>query len=133
MRAKYIPAQEQYRLVMECRTSGLTDRQWCKEQGIKPGTFYNWVRRLRQKGTSDIPEAAGARTSVQQEVVRIDFPNLPVESPSSLSQDNVRIHDIALSASVMELSIAGATLRVPNGTDPRLLGAAVRSLAALPC
>ena len=50
MRSKRIPVEEQYRLIMECRQSGLTDHQWCVEHDIKPGTFYNWVRRLRQKG-----------------------------------------------------------------------------------
>ncbi len=43
MRSKKIPAEEQYRLIMECRQSGLTDHQWCVEHDIKPGTFYNWV------------------------------------------------------------------------------------------
>lgn len=42
-------ADEQYRLIMECRSSGLSDFQWCNEHGIKPGTFYNWVKRLRKK------------------------------------------------------------------------------------
>lgn len=41
-------ADEQYRLIMECRSSGLSDFQWCNEHGIKPGTFYNWVKRLRK-------------------------------------------------------------------------------------
>ena len=55
MRSKRIPAEEQYRLIMECRQSGLTDHQWCVEHDIKPGTFYNWVKRLRQKGCVDLP------------------------------------------------------------------------------
>lgn len=41
MRSNRIPAQEQYRLIMECRQSGLADHQLCVEYGIKPGTFYN--------------------------------------------------------------------------------------------
>ena len=49
MRNKRIPAEEQYRLIMECRQSGLTDHQWCVEHDINPGTFYNWVKRLRRK------------------------------------------------------------------------------------
>lgn len=55
MPAKPVKAKEQYHLVMECRSSGLTDHQWCREKGICPGTFYGWVRRLRQKGYQDIP------------------------------------------------------------------------------
>ena len=39
MRSKRIPAEEQYRLIMECRQSGLTDHQWCVEHDIKPGTL----------------------------------------------------------------------------------------------
>ena len=54
MRSKKIPAEEQYRLIMECRQSGLTDHQWCVEHDIKPGTFYNWVKRLRQKAVQKL-------------------------------------------------------------------------------
>ena len=77
MRSKKIPAKEQYRLIMECRQSGLTDHQWCVEHDIKPGTFYNWVKRLRQKGCMDIDIPASTGRSCyapeSQEVVRIDF------------------------------------------------------------
>ena len=75
MRIKRIPAEEQYRLIMECRQSGLTDHQWCVEHDIKPGTFYNWVKRLRQKGCMDLPASTGRsyRAPESQEVVRVDF------------------------------------------------------------
>ena len=46
MRAARISADEQFRLIMECRASGLTDHEWCMQNGIRPGTFYNWVKRL---------------------------------------------------------------------------------------
>ena len=29
MRAPRVPVEEQYRLIMECRKSGLSDHQWC--------------------------------------------------------------------------------------------------------
>lgn len=51
--------EEQYALVIECRSSGLSDQQWCMQHDIKPGTFYNWVKRLRQKACYDIPAAIG--------------------------------------------------------------------------
>ena len=56
MRATRIPADEQFRLIMECRASGLTDHEWCLQNDIKPGTFYNWVKCLRQRGCTEIPE-----------------------------------------------------------------------------
>ena len=65
--------EERFELVMECRSSGLSDYQWCQEKGIHPGTFYNWIARFRKKGYPNIPEPTG-RTSkhkaVKQEVVR---------------------------------------------------------------
>lgn len=51
-----VPAEQQYQLIMECRRSGLTDYQWCKEHGIHPDTFYNWVGCLRKKACYDIPD-----------------------------------------------------------------------------
>ena len=66
MRSKRIPAEEQYRLIMECRQSGLTDHQWCVEHDIKPGTFYNWVKRLRQKGCMDLPASTDAAIALRK-------------------------------------------------------------------
>lgn len=75
MRSVRIPANEQYRLIMECRKSGFTDHQWCVEHDIKPGMFYNWVIRLRQKGCTDFLPARGRSRNApeKQEVVKVDF------------------------------------------------------------
>ena len=34
MRAKAVATDEQYRLIMECRASGMTDYQWCIAHNI---------------------------------------------------------------------------------------------------
>jgi hypothetical protein len=34
MSIKRVPIEQQYLLVMECRQSGLSDRQWCMEQDV---------------------------------------------------------------------------------------------------
>ena len=84
-------ADEQYRLIMECRSSGLSDFQWCNEHGIKPGTFYNWVKRLRKKSCYEIPPATGRggyKPSEQQDVVKLEIVDQPVlheETPRLLS------------------------------------------------
>ena len=59
MKTQRRTADEQYQLIMECRSSGLIDYQWCTEHNINPGTFYNWVKRLRKKACYDIPSATG--------------------------------------------------------------------------
>lgn len=134
MPARPIKAKEQYRLVLECRSSGLTDYQWCVENGICPGTFYGWVRRLRQKGYENIPEPVHRqRGCSRQEIVRIEpqFPALP-EAVPSIAHIPLEI-PAAAPTSVMELSVGGCVVRVPNGTDPELFRQAVCLLKGEPC
>ena len=48
--SKRVCKDDQIRLIMECRQSGLADHQWCKPNGIHLGNFYNWVSKLRKRG-----------------------------------------------------------------------------------
>ena len=132
MRATRIPADEQYRLIMECRASGLTDHEWCLQHDIKPGTFYNWVKRLRQKGCPELPDAADHHVPHRQEIIKIELtsPDKATEKvvPSIQEIEHGQIQDRA-----MELSVSGAVLRIPNGTDPALLRQTLHILRELSC
>ena len=137
MRSKRIPAEEQYRLIMECRQSGLTDHQWCVEHDIKPGTFYNWVKRLWQKGCMDLPAATGHsyNTPESQEVVRVDFPNpdtISYEQPLNRVLTPMKESSIS-GAAPMKLSVGSFLLTIPNGTDPQLLAQTLRIVKELEC
>ncbi|MCI6713955.1 MAG: hypothetical protein MR523_03315 [Lachnospiraceae bacterium] len=50
MQKRIVRKDEQMKLIMECRQSGLSDYQWCQRQDINVGTFYNWVSKLRKAG-----------------------------------------------------------------------------------
>jgi transposase-like protein len=138
MRADPVPAEEQYWLIMECRASGMTDYQWCTEHGIKPGTFYNWVKRLRKSGCTDIPAAVRHCRPDRQEIVQISF-NKPAESlHPDLSAHSAEVVwetpcPTAREANAMELTMSGASLRIPNGTDPVLLKQTIRLLKGMSC
>ncbi len=41
MRAKWVLAERQYELIMECRSNEMSDAQWCMQYGIKTGTFVS--------------------------------------------------------------------------------------------
>ena len=131
MRATRIPADEQFRLIRECRASGLTDHEWCMQNDIKPGTFYNWVKRLRQKGCTEIPDALNRHSSHRQEIVKIEFP-MSDTTGTMISSAQAEINQ-AVQNSVMELSVAGTVLRIPNGTDPTLLRQTMHILKELSC
>ena len=58
----------QIKLIMECRQSELSDYQWCEQNGIHPGTFYNWVSKLRKSGYSlpDVSKRSEMKPAVQE-------------------------------------------------------------------
>ena len=131
-------ADEQYRLIMECRSSGLSDFQWCNEHGIKPGTFYNWVKRLRNKACYEIPPATGRggyKPSEQQDVVKLEIVDQPVlheETPQLLSvlPDHTDTNCMEATA---EIKLGSALIRISNGIDPALLAQIIRSVGGASC
>ena len=131
-----VPAEEQCKLIIECRQSGLSDQQWCLNHDIKPGTFYNWVKRLRQRGGYDIPAPArrSCKEAPKQEVVRLEFNEnsaTVIEASVPAYGDSYPPQTLALP--VMELSIGKASLRISNEIDPVLLAQTLKALKELAC
>ena len=60
-RKQRVSMSEQIRLITECRRSGMTDADWCREHGIAPSTFYNWVSRCRKAAADQIPKESRGR------------------------------------------------------------------------
>lgn len=133
MRRPCTSSEEQYRLVMDCRQSGLSDARWCEENGIQPSTFYNWVTRLRKKGC-EIPPPARKEDFLpvpHQDVVRVDLvPDVPfvdVTPARTISRPE------AANASCLRLELSGAKLDIPNDVDPDLLVSVLRFLRGASC
>lgn len=140
-----IPRDEQIRLIHECRTSGLSDNQWCLQHGIRPGTFYNWVSRIKKKGDVYIPGPGGAAEywpEAKPDIVQI---NLVREDTRAIADPQETVKPIipAFSsqpencipspAPVMELELNGAKLRISNGIDPGLLLQVLQILRGATC
>jgi transposase-like protein len=102
--------ENQIRLIMECRQSGLSDYQWCEQNGIHPGNFYNWVSKLRKSGYS-FPESEAKTSAVPsvQEVVKVDLIQEP--EPSPVIEQNVSHSSPDVAA---ELILGNITLRLLN-------------------
>jgi hypothetical protein len=106
--------------------------------GIKPGTFYNWIKRLRQRGVTDIAPPAGRthNPTPKQEVVRIDLQGNtePVQVYDEPGQPEILTDNqpVALAATI-ELIINGNPIRVANNADPALLLSVIRILKGMPC
>lgn len=121
MKSKRVSCDEQMRLIMECRQSGLSDYHWCQMNGINPGTFYNWISRMKKRGII-LPESSGEAkytSSPVQEVVKLELiPEKPTVPASAISPCNMysAVNDVAF-----EVVTRSATIRVFNNTDSQML------------
>ena len=109
---------EQIKLIMECRQSGLSDYQWCKTKDINPGTFYNWVSKLRKSGYT-IPESKGKSTGIpiKQEVVKLNLMEHGMPTPVMVEQNVNCLPLSAVPNVAAELQHGSITLRIFNGAD----------------
>ena len=127
-------AQEQYQLIMECRSSGLSDYQWCMEHDINPGTFYNWVKRLRKKACYDIPPATGRndyKPVPKQDVVKLEV--IP-EGPSSVFlETEMRLDAVPESRPAIEILTGSVSIKISNDVAPTLLSQVIRSVTGSGC
>ncbi len=103
--------QEWLDLIQECRTSGLTDKEWCEQQHIQRSNFYYQIRRLRKKAC-EIPDNPISSSQEHHEVVAIDF-----SMPESFPEKNIskegsnEIRDI----SAIRLVFPGFSVEIHNG------------------
>ena len=132
MDIRNLTPQDRFDLIMECRSSGLTDYQWLKENGISRSTFYHWISQFRKNGYPNIDEIpkplkqSSPHRAQPQEVVKINVvPDGPLERNAPMQRAYSNIDP------VME-SISGNTvIRLANGTDPCLLETVLRSLGGV--
>lgn len=113
---------EQIKLIMECRQSGLSDYQWCRKQGINPGTFYNWVSKLRKAGYT-IPDPAGkvSGVPVMQEVVKLDLIEGDISTPAMIGQNtgHSALSDVPCIAA--EIEYGNIRVRIFHGADAAIV------------
>lgn len=77
--------------VGECRSSGLSVREWCRERGIIPTTYYRWERDVLSKAEATTGEH---RTRfVELPGVRQEERNVPERSATlRVGEDSVEIY-----------------------------------------
>lgn len=115
MRSKY-SIQEKLDMIMECRNSGLSDYQWCKENGISTSTFYGWLMQVRNHN-GNIPEPSGKDTYISNDkpdIVRLDIVENQASSYISSSTGNGSYHAI-------EITLGKAVIKISNDISPLLL------------
>lgn len=116
-------AAEQYELIMECRSSGMSDHQWCVAHDINPSTFYNWVNRLRQKRGYEIPQPANSSSfspTPKQDVVKMEIiPEICTTQHPGI--EPMPMSKAAIQTAPIEISFGNLKISLTNDVDPCLL------------
>jgi hypothetical protein len=126
---------EQIKLINECRKSGMTDADWCRENDIAVSTFYNWISRCRKAAADQILEPNYGHLEIprpKQDVVPIDivldhFPEQPVAS--QMPQDNTHLDN----SHTIEVVMKDIIIRINNEADPCLLAKTLQLLQRSIC
>lgn len=109
--------QEWIELIQECRTSGLSDKEWCFQHGIPISTFYNRVTTLRKKACS-IPAASKSVVTPSQQVVPITI--IEENDPFSLEGiQHVSVPDKSHPAII--LNINSCRMEINNHADKEII------------
>ena len=119
---------EWYRIIMDCRKSGLSDAQYCNAHGISKSTFCCAIKRLRQKSFS-IPEKSTDvdihdLTLPKQDVVKVDIVN-DIQPPMEYIPEVAPHID---NSHMIEIEIGGAKISLCNGADPELVSKTLMAL-----
>ena len=110
--AEVLALRSEYRLqqwaqvVRECNTSGLSNREFCRQNQIAEKTYYYWVRRLRQAAASQVED----RTPT---LVPLD----PAQQASRQETDDM-----------LYIRFRGAELTLPGRTDMDAVAALLKSI-----
>ena len=114
---------EWFNLIQACRASGLTDRQWCMQNGIVPATFYYQAKKLKEASYELTIPTKATQTVISQDVVEI-FPMSPLMDEPTLPQ----INEVLPPA--IKLTIAGVCIELENHASPLLVTTIVQALGA---
>lgn len=124
-----------FELIMQCRSSGLSDRQWCLSQGIPQSTFYSWLKKLRDKACFEIPESspriADSSLHSPQDVVQVKI--IPDSIPALTSVPVKPFTETGMEEASITIHMAGIQVGVKNSADPHLLADTLKMLRMFLC
>ena len=125
---------ERFSMIMDCYQSGNTIIEWCKSNDIAPGTFYSWIRQVKNYGydAPELNEFKKQRTFADSnhEIVKVGSVNSITnrfypETLISTLAENSNSKDCAVS-----IDIGVANIRISSDIDETLLTKIFRTLRA---
>ena len=102
---KQVKFQYWLNVIHECRASGLTNRDWCEQNGISLKSYYYWIAKFRKLALEELPRKEYASA----------LPGLAAQNlPASTSDTFVEIPAVSSDAELANASVPAAVLK--NGS-----------------
>ncbi len=86
---KEMQLQEWSAQIKSQQASGLTIREWCKENGIKPNTYYNRLRKVREQYIENSQTVVPVSVPRSSENICIEKNGLQISLPADISADTL--------------------------------------------
>ena len=65
--------QQWAQIIRECQSSGLSNKEYCRQQGISEKTYYYWQKKLRSEAAEGIPQIVEVEPPAMEDKVHIRF------------------------------------------------------------
>lgn len=127
----YRTLEEWQSLILECRSSGMTDAEWCRINGIAKNAFYSALKRLRKKAvelpapTKGIP-FHDLTAPVTQDVVKVT--PVPDMSPTSSVPKNPVRSELSADTHTIQIHLGSLEISMTNDADPALVAETLKLL-----
>ena len=75
--------QQWAQIIRECRESGLSNREYCRQRGITEKTYYYWLKKLRTAAAEGTPRIVELEPPIPREdMIRIRFRSAELTLPA---------------------------------------------------
>ena len=65
--------QQWTQIILECQNSGLSNKEYCRQNGISEKAYYYWLRKLRNAAAEGIPQIVEMEPPAVEDKVYIRF------------------------------------------------------------
>ena len=118
-------------IILDCRASGLPDKDWCREHDISTSSFYYNLRKLR-KLACDIPEPHnGNALTISQEVVPLRIADEESEPRNTISTQVSMLTPVSLSSDHIIIEGGGISITCNNSVPISLICSVIQALRSV--
>lgn len=115
--------EEWEELIRQCKSSGLSDYEWCRQNGISSSTFYRHLDKFHD--ATELADIKAKKPVIHQEVV----PLIIRDEDSDFPFESAR--DLTAELPSVKVRIGNTSIEISNNADSRIILDVLRAAASL--